>query len=128
MQVVRVRNHGDEQSAICSSDIAFSLHGNWAKLTDVRLDGNVLSLSGDGEITDLENQRNISLNLILGTQLTAIAVEGSLKTGNLSVRPAALPVLRQALQTQQDGPQTNRPVLDFFKSAGKNISNLNPIR
>jgi len=126
MQAVRVRNQGDEQSAICSSDIAFSLYGDLVKLDDIRFGGNVLSLSGTGDITDLENKKNISLTL--GTPPTAIAVEGSLKDGNLSVRPAAFPALWQALQTQQDGPQNNRPVLDFIKNAGRNVSKLNPVK
>jgi preprotein translocase subunit SecD len=117
-----VRNHDDEQSAICSSDVAFSLHGKKATLTEVRLKGNVLSLSGTGEM-DLEN---LNLYLQLSTQLTAISVAGQL--GNLSVQPIALPRLQQALQMQQEGQQNSRPVMDFFKNAGNNLSKLNPIR
>jgi hypothetical protein len=122
MQVFRVRNHDNEQSAICSSDIVFSLHGKKATLTDVRLEGNVLSLSGAGEM-DMEN---LNLNLQLGTPITAISVEGPL--GNLSVRTIALPRLQHALQTQQDGQQNSRPVRDFFKNAGNNLSKLHPIQ
>jgi hypothetical protein len=123
MQVFRVRNNDNEQSAICSSDIAFSLHGKKATLTDVRLGGNVLSLSGTGSM-DMEN---LNLYLQLETQLAAISVAGQLG-GNLSVQPIALPRLQQALQMQQDGQQNNRPFRDFFKIAGNNVLRLNPMK
>ncbi len=134
MQMFRVRSPGDDQSAICSSDVTFSLQGNRVKLSDVKLDGNVLSLTGTGEM----NLETMALNMELGTQLassesqmpvlsnvinetsrkiTRIYVGGSLKSGDLSVRTQALPDVVRALQTQQDGQQnTSRPVRDFFKN------------
>jgi len=135
MQVFRVRNPDDEQSAICSSDVQFVLHGNKVTLSDVKLDGNMLSLAGTGDM----NLNDMFINLDLGTriagnesqlpvissvlnetskQITEIHVVGSLKNGDLSVRTQALPGVMRALQTQQDAQQNNkRPVRDFFRNS-----------
>ncbi|MCL2622198.1 MAG: AsmA-like C-terminal region-containing protein [Planctomycetaceae bacterium] len=137
MQMFGVRSRDDDQSAICSSDIAFSLQGNHVTLSDVKLEGNVLSLSGEGKM-DMED---LSISLKLGTQLTReesrlpligtaidvaskqiteIHVGGTLKSGELSVRTQALPRIRDALQTQQDGQQgRSRPVMDYFRNTFK---------
>ena len=135
MQFVGVRKNNDDQSAICSSDIAFTLQGNHVTLSDVKLEGNVLSLSGDG-VLDMDT---LAINLTLGTQLTReesrvpiignainmaskqiteIHVGGTLRNGELSVRTQALPRIRDALQTQPDTQQSSgRPVRDFFKNS-----------
>jgi hypothetical protein len=120
MEVIGVRSRGNEQSAICSSDIEFSLLKNDVTLSDVRLEGNILSLSGTGTV----KLDSMTISLDLGSQLTSrIHVEGSLRSGDMSVRPTALPGLRNALLTQPDGQQSSRPVRDFFRYVGS----LNPI-
>ena len=134
MQFVGVRNSNNDQSAICSSDVEFSLHGSQVTLSDVTLEGNLLTLGGTGEV-DMEA---MTINLDLGTQIagnrsqlpivssvinetskqiTEIHVGGSLKDGDLSVRTQAFPGVMRALQSQQENQQNGkRPIRDFFKS------------
>ncbi|MCL2117267.1 MAG: hypothetical protein FWH27_02455 [Planctomycetaceae bacterium] len=133
MQLFGVRSRDDDQSAICQSDVVFSLSGNSVTLSDVQLDGNVLSLNGTGnmdmdtmtisldlgtQLASRESQLPVISDLIneTGRRITEIHVGGSLKSGDLSVRTTALPGIRNALQAQQDGPKNNRPVRDFFRN------------
>jgi hypothetical protein len=135
MKLLRVRSSDDDQSAINSSDIAFSLHGNDVTLSDVKMDGSLLGLSGSGEM----NLETTALRLHLGTRLGGnksrafpfvnlfntsvdtispmLTVEGTLKNGDLLVYNQTLSHVRSMLNSQQDAQQSKRPVRDFFKNA-----------
>jgi len=130
MRYFRIRNPGDDRSAICSGDIDFLVQGNNVSLSDVQLTGNLLSLSGNGEMNIDTMAVNLSLGIRLGgrqlqipfvsglvnatsDQITQIQVDGKLG-GDISIRPQALPNVKQAIKSSQENPNKNRPVLDFL--------------
>ncbi|MCL2348915.1 MAG: AsmA-like C-terminal domain-containing protein [Planctomycetaceae bacterium] len=132
MKYFRIRDPGNDRSAICSGDIDFLVRGNNVNLSDVQLEGNLLSLSGNGAMNIDTMTVNLSLGTRLGNrqsqipfvsdlvnatsdQISQIQVDGRLG-GDISIRPQALPNVQQAIKSSQENPNKNRPVRDFFRN------------
>ena len=115
-----VRAKVPDATAFTQSDITFAIRGEHILLDPIHLDGDAISLSGNGELT-LDGQTN-PINLELYTkvgrgnlpllsgmlreasqQIMTIHVSGTLDHPNM--RPEAFPVANQALQQLQAVPR-----------------------